>query len=174
MGPTGRSATKFGAATLPKKRLEPARIQHPRRPFMKDADRWRTESVTLRPIDFPGSWIYLVSFQQLRRMSDRCREARSMNSLFVRFRIGMSFPIALYVCAVLLACRAVAQPAPALITDGYNVWTVSADGKVQLVLAIEPQVPSVSGPVGSTRCRRQAYGFFFDVDESRSSHSGGG
>ena len=29
--------------------------------LMKDADRWRTESVTLRPIDFPGSWIYLVS-----------------------------------------------------------------------------------------------------------------
>ena len=103
-----------------------------------------------------------------------------------------------------------------------SVWTVSADGKVQLVLAIEPQVPSVSGPVGSTRlpsrderhiaftkdaalwlyevtyiprkvlrgtiaCSRrgfpdkgilryipQAYGFFFDVDESRSSHSGGG
>jgi hypothetical protein len=32
--------------------------------LMKDGNQWRLDSVQLRPIDFPRSWIYVVDFQQ--------------------------------------------------------------------------------------------------------------
>ena len=34
--------------------------------LIKGGNQWRIESVTLRPINYPGSWIYVVSFQQPR------------------------------------------------------------------------------------------------------------